>query len=225
MIIYSLSSILQLQLWFPLGKVFIWSRFGAICGRQFCEKETIALPRDFSKDFSLPLQLIQPLLLAQFLLGKTYKRKKTPSVWSKKNLDLFGAFPPQTCAMLAQGIIYLRKKYSCISPSKWQNDKKCTGLCSIEKYCGNASENCSWWSLWLWIFGGFCNQLGIRLLFQYLSCLGVSEPGNKIFHQIFNRSPILSNSCPAPCPPPEKTARLNNLDPVCLWHQLDLTDI
>ena len=55
-------------------------------------------------------------------------------------------------------------------------------------------------------FGGFCNQLGIRLLFQYLSCLGVSEPGNKIFHQIFNRSPILSNSCPAPCPPPEKTA-------------------
>ena len=65
-------------------------------------------------------------------------------------------------------------------------------------------------------FGGFCNQSGIRLLFQYLSCLGVSEPGNKIFHQIFNRSPILSNSCPAPCPPPEKTAMLNNLDPVCL---------
>ena len=70
LIIYSLSSILQLQLWFPLGKVFIWRRLDAICGRQFCEKETIALPRDFSKDFSLPLQLIQPLLLAQFLLGE-----------------------------------------------------------------------------------------------------------------------------------------------------------
>ena len=78
LIIYSLSSIylfrlihhLKLQLWFPLGKVFIRKRLDALCGRQFCEKETIALPRDFSKDFSLPLQLIQPLLLAQFLLGE-----------------------------------------------------------------------------------------------------------------------------------------------------------
>ena len=75
LIIYSLYLFrlihhLKLQLWFPLGKVFIRKRLDALCGRQFCEKETIALPRDFSKDFSLPLQLIQPLLLAQFLLGE-----------------------------------------------------------------------------------------------------------------------------------------------------------
>ena len=48
-------------------------------------------------------------------------------------------------------------------------------------------------------FGMVGNQLGMRLLFLYLSCLGLSEAGNKIFHQIFNRSPpILSNSYP-PC--------------------------
>ena len=52
-------------------------------------------------------------------------------------------------------------------------------------------------------FGMVGNQLGMRLLFLYLSCLGLSEAGNKIFHQIFNRSP---QYCQIHIPPAENTA-------------------
>ena len=53
-------------------------------------------------------------------------------------------------------------------------------------------------------FGKAGNQLGMRLLFLYLSCLGLSEAGNKIFHQIFNRSP--TNIVKFISPPAENTA-------------------
>ena len=44
----------------------------------------------------------------------------------------------------------------------------------------------------------------MSLLFLYLSCLGLSEAGNKIFHQIFNRSPL--QYCQIHIPLAENTA-------------------